>query len=117
MSEVLDAVLLMARDLQMAPEAVAEMTPAKFMAFQQHYVRHPRGDYRTHFLLARLVCAVENLFLGEGDEPLQIYDVGTWLNTPQVQEARKKWQEQEELRIAREGARAALRTRRDNDAD
>ena len=116
MSEVLDAVLLMARDLQLAPADVINMAPAKFMAFQRHYVRHPRGDYRTHFLLARLVCAVENLFLGEGDEPLQIYDVGSWLNTPAVQEARKQWQEQEETRIAREGARAAL-TSRDRDAD
>lgn len=95
-------------------DAVLDMTPAKFMALQGHYVRHPRGDYRTHFLLARLVCAVENLFLREGDEPLQIYDVGTWLNTPQVQEARRKWQEQEELRIAREGARAAIRSRNNN---
>ena len=72
-------------------------------------MRHPQGDYRTHYLIAKLICAVENMFLPEGEKPRTIYDQASWLDTPEVQKARQKWEADEELRIAREGARAALR--------
>ena len=95
-------------------QELMDMPPAMFMRIQMHYSRHPQGDARTHFLLAKLLCAVKNMWLKEGDKPFTLYDEAPWLDTPEVQKARALWEAEEDLRIMREGARAVLKGR---DAD
>ena len=70
---------------------------SEYRGWSQHFERYPPGDWRTHHLLAHLICLIANIHRTQGARKLE-----PWMFCPEMESEENRMERQEEERLETE---------------